>query len=169
MQTDSKIVSYKTLEHRLKKERKGKKVVVVTGTFDMLHGGHLIFLDFAKRQGDILVVGFGSDRVVKKYKGASRPIYPETLRSRMLAALEVVDYVVCVDEEPENKISGKKFLRTVKPDAWVVPYRDHNPAGIRALAKELGFTLVRNPRIAPKSIDFAISTSYIIKKIQGLK
>ena len=169
MYTDKKIVSYQALARRLSKIRKGKKVVVATGTFDLFHTGHLLFLDFAKRQGDILVVGVGSDRIIKFYKDKNRPIIPQDLRMRLIAGLQIVDFVVLLDEDPIDKITGRKFFPLLRPDVWVVPYRDHNPKGIEKFAKEIGAKIVRNPRIVPSKADFPLSTSYLIQKIQDLK
>jgi len=167
METDKKIISYKKLAKIIPQIRKGKKVVAVTGTYDILHGGHLLFLDYAKRQGDILVVGVGTDRVAKIFKGEGRPIFPELLRARFLAALEIIDFVVLVDEDVVDKISGRNFINTLHPDVWVVPYKDHNPEGIKKLAKELGIKLIRNPRIKPNRINFPLSTTYIIDTLKS--
>lgn len=169
MQTDRKILTYAQLSRRLAKERKGKTVAVATGTFDLLHCGHLLFLDFAKRQGDILVVAVGSDRIIKFYKDADRPIIPQELRTRLVAGLEAVDYVVLLDEDPVDKISGRKLFPLIKPEVLVVPYRDHNPKGMNTYAKEIGMRLVRNPRIVPGRMDIPLSTSYIIDRVQKLK
>ncbi|MBX4192203.1 adenylyltransferase/cytidyltransferase family protein [Candidatus Parcubacteria bacterium] len=169
MKTDKKIVTYAQLARTLKNQRRGKKVVLVGGTFDMLHTGHLLFLDFAKRQGDILIVGVGSDRTVKIYKSDVRPIISEMLRMRLLAGLEIVDYIVRMDEDPIEKIGGRKLLALARPDVWVVPFKDHNPRGVKELAKKLGITLVRNPRKAPGQADFKISTTEIIKRVKKLK
>jgi cytidyltransferase-like protein len=169
MKTDNKIVSYSVLKQRLAKMRSGKKVVFASGTFDLFHSGHLLFLDFAKRKGDILVVAVGSDRIIKFYKDAERPIIPEDLRMRLIAGLEVTDFVVLLDEDPIEKIAGKKLLPMINPDIWVVPYRDHNPKGLAAYAKELGIQVIRNPRIVPGHASFPLSTTYIIGKIRSLK
>ena len=167
MHTDKKILSYKKLARRLNKIRNNKKVVAVSGTWDIFHSGHLLFLDYAKRQGDILVAGVGVDKTIRLLKGKNRPIIPEKLRARLIAALEVVDFVLLLREEKMvNKIGVRNFLRIIKPDIWVVPYKDHNPKANLALAKKLNIKLVRNPRIKPNKVNFPISTSYIIKKIQ---
>lgn len=93
---------------------KGKKVVTLNGSFDLMHAGHLYILEEARKQGDVLLVGLNSDASIKKYKGHDRPIIPEDYRARMLLALRVVDYVHIFDEtEP------MPFLEEVKPQVHV--------------------------------------------------
>lgn len=95
--------------HKLK--RKGKKIATYNGSFDILHAGHIRALKEAKDQGDVLVVALNSDKSIRSYKGPKRPIVPENERAEILAALEVVDYVVLFDE-----ISCREILREIKPD-----------------------------------------------------
>ncbi len=89
----------------------GKRVVFVNGCFDMLHGGHISYLQSAKAQGDMLVVGVNSDVSMKKIKGDKRPIYPEQERLELLAAIQYVDYMMLFDEE-----SCDHLLRELHPD-----------------------------------------------------
>src|SRR5262249_13770281 len=72
---------------------KGERFVTTNGSFDILHSGHLHFLDEARRQGDVLIVGLNSDASVRSHKGPARPIVPERRRAEMLLALRMVDYV----------------------------------------------------------------------------
>lgn len=84
-----------------------RKVVFTNGAFDILHAGHVSYLNFARAQGDALVVGLNSDTSVKRYKGDLRPVNPEQDRALVLAALECVDYVVLFDEdEPRDLIAA---------------------------------------------------------------
>ncbi|HMO52772.1 MAG TPA: D-glycero-beta-D-manno-heptose 1-phosphate adenylyltransferase [Kiritimatiellia bacterium] len=81
-------------------------LVFTNGAFDILHAGHVAYLNFARAQGDALVVGLNSDASVKRYKGDKRPINSESDRALVLAALECVDYVVVFDEdEPRDLIA----------------------------------------------------------------
>ncbi|MBF0111357.1 MAG: D-glycero-beta-D-manno-heptose 1-phosphate adenylyltransferase [Desulfamplus sp.] len=90
------------------------KIVFTNGCFDILHAGHVAYLDAASNQGDILVVGLNSDNSVKKIKGERRPIVSQTQRAKVLAALECVDYVVIFDEpDPEN------LIKKIAPDVLV--------------------------------------------------
>src|SRR3989344_5619953 len=77
-----------------KLHKAGKKIVFTMGSYDVLHMGHILFLEQSKKSGDILIVGIGTDETIKRLKGPSRPIYPEKLRAAMLAAIEFTDYIV---------------------------------------------------------------------------
>jgi D-beta-D-heptose 7-phosphate kinase/D-beta-D-heptose 1-phosphate adenosyltransferase len=85
---------------------KGKRIVFTNGCFDLLHIGHVRYLEEAKSLGDILVVGVNSDASVRSLKGPDRPILPEEVRAEILSALGCVDYVTIFDElTPSNLIS----------------------------------------------------------------
>ena len=97
----------------------GVRTVFTNGCFDILHIGHADYLGFARRQGDVLIVGVNSDTSVKRNKGEKRPINNELERSRMLAALDVVDYVVIFDEdEPASLIEKLLPDVLVKGEDW---------------------------------------------------
>lgn len=95
-----------------KKER--KTVVFTNGCFDLLHRGHVHLLTEAKKRGDILVVGVNSDRSVQAIKGADRPIFPDSERAELIAALEMVDYVTRFDEPDPYEV-----IRALQPDVLV--------------------------------------------------
>src|SRR4030043_1175196 len=86
--------------HRIIKDlkAKGKKIVFTNGCFDLLHVGHIRYLEEAKALGDILVVGINSDQSVRRIKGPYRPILPEEERAEILSGLGCVDYVTIFDE-----------------------------------------------------------------------
>jgi D-beta-D-heptose 7-phosphate kinase/D-beta-D-heptose 1-phosphate adenosyltransferase len=87
--TENKIISLESLRERLAAaRRKDRKIVFTNGCFDLLHVGHLRCLEFAKQQGDILVVGVNSDASVRRLKGKTRPIVSENERACLLAGLE---------------------------------------------------------------------------------
>jgi len=112
MKSIAKIVSRKELIGIVRKlQTEGKRVVFTNGCFDILHVGHIDLLEKAKSYGDCLVVGLNSDSSVKKIKGKGRPILPERDRARLVAALQVVDFVVFFDEETPMKFS-KRSSRT---------------------------------------------------------
>lgn len=91
---------------RARLRAEGRSLVFTNGAFDLLHAGHVTYLDFARRQGDALCVGLNSDASVRRHKGPRRPIHPEADRARVLAALECVDFVVVFDEdEPRDLIA----------------------------------------------------------------
>ena len=84
---------------------KGKKLIFTNGCFDIIHAGHVKYLETAKSFGDILIVGINSDQSVKKLKGNNRPINSEIDRALILAAIQAVDYVVIFNEDtPYNLI-----------------------------------------------------------------
>lgn len=93
-----------TRAERARLRRKGKKVVFTNGAFDLLHAGHVSYLEFARKQGDVLVVGLNSDASVRRYKGRGRPINSQNDRARVLSALECVDYVVIFNEDEPAKL-----------------------------------------------------------------
>lgn len=90
-------------------KEQGKKVVFTNGCFDILHVGHISYLENAKKQGDILIVGVNSDASTRRLKGPTRPINNENDRACMLSALKSVDYTVIFDEDtPEDLIAYLK-------------------------------------------------------------
>ena len=91
--------------------KNSKRVVFTNGCFDLLHRGHVHVLRQAKAAGDLLIVGLNSDRSVKSIKGPSRPILPETDRVELIAAMEMVDYVVLFDAPDPYQL-----IAVIKPD-----------------------------------------------------
>ena len=83
--------------------KEGKKIVFTMGSYDVLHMGHILFLEQSKKFGDVLIVGIGTDEIIKKLKGPSRPIYPEKIRAGMLAAIKFTDYIVTLTEKMKNE------------------------------------------------------------------
>jgi rfaE bifunctional protein nucleotidyltransferase chain/domain len=92
----------------------GKKLVVTNGCFDILHLGHVTYLESARRLGDALLVGVNGDAATRQLKGAGRPVNLETDRAAVLAALASVDGV-CIFTEP----TAVKFLAAARPDVYV--------------------------------------------------
>ncbi|SDG16619.1 rfaE bifunctional protein, domain II [Selenomonas sp. WCT3] len=92
----------------------GKKVVFTNGCFDILHAGHVTYLEKARSFGDCLVLGLNTDASVRANKGPSRPINSELDRAKVVGALKAVDYVVLFGEQTAEKLIAK-----VKPDVYV--------------------------------------------------
>jgi D-beta-D-heptose 7-phosphate kinase/D-beta-D-heptose 1-phosphate adenosyltransferase len=92
----------------------GKRIVFTNGVFDILHPGHLRYLQAARRHGDLLIVGLNSDASVRRNKGPERPVNPEAERAEVLEALACVDAVSVFDEETPADI-----IRRVQPDVLV--------------------------------------------------
>ena len=112
MDTREKIVSREGLHGILDEHRhSGRKVVFANGVFDLLHVGHVRYLQAAKKEGDLLVVGINSDAGTRKLKGEGRPILTERARATLVAALKFVDYVVIFDE-----LDVMPLLREIQPD-----------------------------------------------------
>ncbi len=100
-------------------KEKGKKIIFTNGCFDLLHLGHVRYLEEAKSLGDILVVGVNSDRSVRELKGPNRPILPERERAEIISGLGCVDYVTIFDElDPLELISSLLPHVLVKGGDW---------------------------------------------------
>jgi D-beta-D-heptose 7-phosphate kinase/D-beta-D-heptose 1-phosphate adenosyltransferase len=84
--------------------RQGRRIVFTNGVFDLLHPGHVRYLQAARAEGDVLIVAVNSDRSVRANKGPSRPVMPEQERAEVLMALACVDAVVVFDEETPARI-----------------------------------------------------------------
>lgn len=93
---------------------KGLRLVVTNGCFDILHLGHVTYLEAARQQGDLLLVGINSDSSVGELKGAGRPVNFEGDRAALVAALGCVD-AVCIF----NERSALEFLKAAQPDIWI--------------------------------------------------
>ena len=84
-------------EEIARRRARGEQIVLANGCFDLLHVGHVRYLEAAKKEGDCLVVGLNRDRSVRELKGDERPVLPEKDRALLVAAVEVVDFVVLFD------------------------------------------------------------------------
>ncbi len=140
---------------RMEIKTSDKKVVFTNGCFDIIHAGHIDYLNKAKALGDILIVGINSDISVDKIKGDKRPIIPETERVLIVSNLKPVDFVVLFDDEtPENLINKIIPDILVKGADWDID-------------KIVGKDIVLKNGGEVKSIEFVIqqSTSKIIDSI----
>ena len=109
-----KHIGWTEIESALAPHRGKQKIVFTNGCFDLLHIGHVRYLQEAKKQGDLLLVGVNSDRSVSALKGPQRPIQTEKDRAEILAALGCVDFTVIFDED-----TPEKLIHQVKPDVLV--------------------------------------------------
>lgn len=159
MQTSEKILALYDLQNKVAElKRRGKKIAFTNGCFDLVHLGHIDYLEKARAKGDILVVGLNSDASVKRIKGASRPIVDETSRSRLLAALAFVDFVVLFDEDtPEHLISA------IVPDVLIKgnDYAISNIVGAETVLSNGG-------KVETVELVQGYSSSNIIEKIKNL-
>jgi rfaE bifunctional protein nucleotidyltransferase chain/domain len=115
MNCAEKILTPETLQSWRERERaNGRRVAVTNGCFDLLHAGHVTYLEAARNQADALLVGVNSDAAVRDLKGPGRPVNLESDRALVLAALQSVDAVFIFRER-----DAVKFLETVAPDIYV--------------------------------------------------
>ena len=152
MKAKNKIKSPRALAQWVKEARAaGKKIVFTNGCFDILHAGHVSILEFARRQGDELVVGLNSDASVRRLKGPSRPVNTQADRALVLAALESVS-AVCIftEDTPFN------LIKRVCPDV-LVKGGDYKPSEI--VGREFAGKVVRFALLKGRS------TTGIIKKV----
>ncbi|MFN3568378.1 MAG: D-glycero-beta-D-manno-heptose 1-phosphate adenylyltransferase, partial [Caldimicrobium sp.] len=139
-----------------KRRKKGQIMVFTNGCFDILHSGHVDYLQRARSLGDFLVVGLNSDSSIKRIKGPSRPILPEKLRIETLSALACVDYIVLFEED-----TPEKLIQTLKPDILVkgADWEEDKIVGA-SFVKSYGGRVIR------LEFNYEISTSLIIEKIK---
>lgn len=111
--TNHKILNRKAID-TFRKDNQNKKIVFTNGCFDILHIGHLRYMQEAAKLGDILVVGLNSDESVRRLKGLERPVNNQDDRAELLSALEFVDYVVVFDEDTPYEL-----IKKIQPDVLV--------------------------------------------------
>lgn len=158
-QLEQKIKSPKKLRFITEKLKKqGKKIVFTNGCFDILHYGHVKYLEDAKLLGDILIVALNSDSSVKKIKGNKRPVVCENDRLKTIAALESVDYVTLFGEDNPFKI-----ISLLKPNVLVkgADWKKNSIVG-SSIVKSYG-GIVKTIKLSKGR-----STTNLIKKIAGL-
>ncbi|MBQ7667452.1 MAG: D-glycero-beta-D-manno-heptose 1-phosphate adenylyltransferase [Kiritimatiellae bacterium] len=132
----------------------GKTLVFTNGCFDILHAGHVSYLQFARDQGDALCIGLNSDASVRRNKGATRPVVSEGNRAKLLVCLRFVDYVVLFDEdEPRDLIAEILPDVLVKGSDWA-----HYVSG-RDIVESTGGRVVLADMVP------GLSTTAIVEKI----
>lgn len=138
-------------------QAQGRIVVLANGCFDLVHGGHVSYLEDARACGDLLVVGLNSDASVRRLKGASRPVCNESERLRVLESLRSVDYAIVFDED-----TCEDLLRTLRPDVHAKG-TDYTADSVpeRAVSDSLGIRTVitGNPK--------ENATKTMIRKVTG--
>ncbi len=135
---------------------RGKKIVMTNGCFDILHAGHVVYLNRAKQLGDYLIVAVNSDETVSKLKGPNRPIHTLEARMQVLASLSSVDFVLSFSED-----TPERLLELIRPEV-LVKGGDYELAGVVGgeLVKSYGGEVV----VLPSNFDY--STTRIVKKLQ---
>jgi D-beta-D-heptose 7-phosphate kinase/D-beta-D-heptose 1-phosphate adenosyltransferase len=137
-------------------QARGGQVVFTNGVFDLLHPGHLRYLQDARALGDLLIVAVNSDRSVRAIKGPERPITPEHERAEVLAALGCVDAVVIFDEETPHAVISR-----IQPDILVkgADWGEHNIVGRDVVE-------ARGGRVVRIALAEGYSTSELIRRIK---
>ena len=135
----------------------GKTIVFTNGVFDLLHPGHVRYLQHARTLGDALIVGINSDRSVRAVKGPDRPITPEAERAEILAALACVDAVAIFDEETPYEI-----ISAIAPDVLV---KGADWAEDAIVGRDI--VEARGGRVVRASIEEGYWTTSILKKIRN--
>ncbi len=154
-----KVLGWPALKRRLATlRREGRRIVFTNGCFEILHPGHVRYLQQARRLGDLLVVGINSDRSMRRLdKGPGRPLVGERDRAEVLAALEMVDYVTLFHEQTPFEL-----IRYLQPDV-LAKGGDWSPDRI------VGADIVRARGGKVKSLPYAqgFSTSALLKRIRA--
>lgn len=139
---------------------KGKRLVVTNGCFDLLHLGHITYLESARSYGDLLLVGINSDASVRELKGAERPVNNEADRAAIIAALESVG-ATCIFSDK----TATRFLTAAQPDIWIKG-GDYTPDTLnqeeRRAVEAVGGKIVIIPFVPDKS------TTTLLQKIARL-
>jgi len=154
VKTDADALSRTIAEWR----RQGRRIVFTNGVFDLLHPGHVRYLQAARAQGDVLVVAVNSDRSVRANKGPSRPITPARERAELLAALSCVDAVVEFDEDTPAEI-----IRRLQPDVLV---KGADWPADRIVGRDT--VEARGGRVVRVPVEQGYSTSAIIERVRSL-
>ncbi|WP_132527125.1 D-glycero-beta-D-manno-heptose 1-phosphate adenylyltransferase [Phorcysia thermohydrogeniphila] len=144
------IEELKKLVEDLKSQR--KRIVFTNGCFDILHAGHVDYLEKAKSFGNVLIVGMNSDSSIRRIKGERRPIVPESYRARVLIGLKAVDYVFIFEDDTPYEV-----IKTVRPHVLV-------KGADWELEKIVGREFAERVERIP--FEYDISTTKIIERIK---
>lgn len=156
MNTKNKILSLSSLVPKVSALRKkGKKIIFTNGCFDLLHFGHISYLEAIKVNNAVLVVGLNSDSSIKKIKAKGRPVQPQMARARVLAALTCVDYVTIFSDATPYRV-----IQALKPDVLV---KGADWKGKTVVGEDI--VLARGGRVQLVHYVKNFSTTAIIKKI----
>jgi D-beta-D-heptose 7-phosphate kinase/D-beta-D-heptose 1-phosphate adenosyltransferase len=152
--TDYKIKTVQDMGALVSREKKlGKKIVFTNGCFDIMHAGHIKYLQKAKTLGDILVLGLNSDDSIRRIKGQGRPFIPEAERAYILSALDFIDYVIVFNED-----TPLELIKLIQPDILV---KGEDYKGKEVVGSNLAGETVLIPFIED------VSTTKIINKIRA--
>jgi len=139
--------------------REGRRVVFTNGVFDLLHPGHVRYLQAARAEGDALIVAVNADSSVRAIKGPSRPVVPEAERAEIIAALACVDAVVIFSEDTPAEI-----IRRIQPDVLV---KGADWAADQIVGRDT--VEARGGRVVRMPVEQGWSTSSIIQRVQQIR
>lgn len=160
MSTSDKILSFSEALIKIKSwKAHGEKTVFSNGCFDILHAGHVDYLEKARKKGDHLIVGLNTDNSVSRIKGKDRPIVDEISRSRILAALAFVDIVVLFNED-----TPLALIELLNPDI-LVKGKDYDISNIVGA----DYVLQHGGKVETIELTEGLSTTNVINKIKELK
>jgi D-beta-D-heptose 7-phosphate kinase/D-beta-D-heptose 1-phosphate adenosyltransferase len=150
-------LDFEQLKKTIEENRSRKKLVFTNGCFDILHVGHVRYLQEAKKCGDLLVVGLNTDRSVRELKGPERPIQQEKDRAEILAALASVDYTFLFDDDTPERV-----IHELQPDVLV-------KGGDWAIKDIVGsdFVLAKGGEVKSLSFIDGRSTTEVVKKVRS--
>jgi rfaE bifunctional protein nucleotidyltransferase chain/domain len=159
--TSDKVVPLEKLQQRAKDLRAtGKQIVATNGCFDLLHVGHVRYLNAARGLGDALIVGINGDESVRELKGPGRPVNNQNDRAEIIAALECVDLVAIFPE-----LRATRFLELVAPDIYVKG-GDYNADTLNAEEREVLRKIGAKIDIVP--LERGYSTSDLLNRFSRL-
>ena len=160
--TNKKIVPLEELAQRATDLRAaGKKIVATNGCFDLLHLGHIRYLNAARALGDVLVVGINGDKSVRELKGPARPVTREKDRAEIVAALECVDLVAIFPE-----LRATRFLGTLRPNVYAKG-GDYDQETLNSEEREVLQEIGAKIDILP--LEKGYSTSALIERLKELR
>lgn len=160
METRDKIVNLETGISKVSQwKQAGLQIVFTNGCFDILHLGHIDYLEKARREGDRLIIGLNTDASIKKIKGPDRPIVDENARARLLASMYFIDLIVPFEEE-----TPLKLIQSLNPDI-LVKGNDYDIKNIVGA----DFVLKNGGSVRTLDLVKGYSTSAIIEKIKKQK
>lgn len=167
MHIQEKIIPFDSLTHMLGAFRQ-QRIVCTNGVFDLMHIGHVRYLDLARQQGDLLVVGINSDRSTQRLKGPLRPLVPQDERAELIAGFQCVDFVTIFEQD-----TAEELLRAVRPAVYVkggdyqLGSASAKPLPEASVIAELGGEVQLIPYVAGHSTSEMIARIMHMMQFQG--
>lgn len=156
----------------------GLKIVLVMGTFDLTHIGHARYLERAKNEGSVVIVGVDMDKAIKIRKGPRRPIVPEEERLEMLTHLRHVDLVTLATDFDEKGISGYELVKVIKPDVFVISkMNDYSKEQVKEIEKYAGklvvfpaqATTTTSAKVRLMTLDFVEQAKKLLESLMDMQ